>query len=164
MTASPHEGGPRVGFLRRRLLLGGLFALLLLTSLWAIQSSGGGDHRHAISGAVWCGGQPLPSGTIEFLCQLRPVESSDECSDITVAIENGRFEVPQPQGLVPGLYLVKIRADCWEYIPRTVAGEDTPFCGASPSVPVQVRPEQMEFILIGVKAGREHQYHFELVK
>ncbi len=164
MTASPHEGGPRVGLLRRRLSLAGLFAVLLLTSLWAFQASSAGDHRHSISGTVICGGQPLPSGTIQFLCQLRPIEFSDESCDITVAIENGRFEVPQRQGLVPGLYLVKIRPDSSEYVPRTVAEEDIPFCGATPSVPVQVKPEQLDFILIGVKAGREHQYHFELIK
>lgn len=145
-------------------LLGGLGVL----ALWSLTGYRGlanaSDARLPISGTVAYQGQPLSSGTIEFVAQIVPVEVADECGAITVAIEDGRFEVPQRQGLVPGLYLAKIRTDSGVHAGRTSPEEEPLACVAPPSVPVRVKLEQREFILITVKKGRQHEYQFELVE
>jgi hypothetical protein len=59
--------------------------------------------RQAVSGSVTLKGQPLPQGTIQFL----PATDKQPTAG-AVEIKDGKYSLPQEQGLVPGPYKVMI--------------------------------------------------------
>ena len=67
---------------------------------------GGGDAggRLAVSGTVHYKGEPVQTGSIEFV--PHPGVKTQSGSPIT----NGRFSIPKDKGLEPGAYTVKISA------------------------------------------------------
>jgi hypothetical protein len=62
-----------------------------------------GADRLAVKGTVNFEGKPLPKGTIEFASEDRANPSMSGAP-----IEDGKFEIAQPQGLKAGKYLVRI--------------------------------------------------------
>jgi len=78
-----------------------LFLLLIasLPALLGCQPDTGG--RAGVSGTVTLGGQPLESGTIQFV-------SADGSQMSGATITAGKYEVPAEQGLLPGTYTVRV--------------------------------------------------------
>lgn len=60
--------------------------------------------RVAVSGTVKLAGQPLKDGTVSF----EPLDGQD--SRATATVTNGAFDIPQPTGLQPGKYLIRVSA------------------------------------------------------
>jgi hypothetical protein len=90
--------------LRRAVDLRGLIAVAAL----ALSGCGGaGDElpREPISGTVTFDGRPLASGTI----QLQPATGRESVASGGMVTE-GRFNIPRPEGPVPGKYSVAIFA------------------------------------------------------
>jgi hypothetical protein len=60
--------------------------------------------RKAVSGTVTFKGAPLNNATIRFL----PAAESTATSQATASIDDGKYELPASQGLMPGKYQVSI--------------------------------------------------------
>jgi hypothetical protein len=84
--------------------------IAILLVLAAVLPGGCGDDaggRLAVSGMVTIKGKPVEAGMIEFT----PAAGSSGGGTYTpsgAVIENGRYEIPRKQGLVPGKYKVSI--------------------------------------------------------
>ena len=82
--------------------------LQLVGVVWILTPTGCGGPgdglpRQAVSGSVTLKGQPLPQGTIQFL----PTTDKQPTAG-AVEIKDGKYSLPQVQGLVPGSYKVMI--------------------------------------------------------
>jgi hypothetical protein len=78
----------------------GLCAALVVLAGCSDQYKG----RSAISGKVQLKGQPIKEGSISF----EPLEGQDTRGG--APISNGAYEIPRPNGLKPGKYLVRVTA------------------------------------------------------
>jgi hypothetical protein len=90
-----------------------LFAAM---SVAIVGLAGCGDNplgRRALSGSVTLDGSPLESGNIEFA----PLDAASVSSGAN--IQQGRFDVPELQGVPPGKYRVRIFAAQAAGAPRT---------------------------------------------
>lgn len=96
---------------------------LLLVLQAGCQESNG---RLAVAGSVQFQGKPLDQGTLAFhaveLANSPPaLESAAEC-----LIADGRFSLPAEQGLLPGMYLVRIRStEAFDITPEEYAAGKT---------------------------------------
>lgn len=79
-----------------------VFGLLLLTGCGSKNPSG----RVAISGKVTLDGAPLEQGSIKFEPMGAPAATGAVNSG--APIENGEYELPEENGLLPGKYRVSI--------------------------------------------------------
>ncbi len=84
----------------------GPVVLLAALSVWlATGCTNNYGGRQEVKGAVKLKGQPLDSGTIEFV----PLEG-DRATQAGAVIANGSYLIPRPSGLVPGKYRVILTA------------------------------------------------------
>jgi len=123
--------------------------MLTIVLLLAGCSSNG---RVAVSGTVSLDGKPLESGTISF----RPA-SGKSGSSSGGQIRQGRFQLAAQQGLVPGKYLVTVRA--FQSTGRTIKDGQSG----------QIVPEQAEVkyseagkLEVTVSTGEENHFDFRL--
>lgn len=87
--------------MRKPLLLG---ALLTLVSLILVGCNAS-NQKQAVSGTITFQGKPLDQGLIQF------APSSPEIPTASGAnIQNGKYQIPQDKGLLPGTYDVRISA------------------------------------------------------
>jgi hypothetical protein len=87
---------------------------LLLLSLIGCGKNGD-SQRHAISGTVLLGGEPLRTGSISF-------EPASGKTNGGAVIENGEYQIPQERGLVADTYRVRINCT----VPRQTAQQPPP--------------------------------------
>ena len=83
-------------------------ALAILVLGWValcLPGCGGGGGRVEVTGTVSVDGRPLESGSINF----QPAERGSAPSSGGGVVE-GRFDLPDNKGLVPGKYRVSIKA------------------------------------------------------
>jgi hypothetical protein len=78
--------------------------LIGLATLVVAGCSDADGGRLAVSGTVKFKGETLKAGIISF----EPLDNQDTFSG--APIENGRYEIPRPQGLKPGKYRVRVSA------------------------------------------------------
>jgi hypothetical protein len=76
----------------------GFFALTLV----AVAGCGGESRHESVSGAVTLDGKPLDLASIEFRPEAGPGLA------VGSMIEGGRYQLPNPPGLAPGRYRVRI--------------------------------------------------------
>jgi hypothetical protein len=109
--------------------------------------------RHAISGMVTFQGQPLSHGTIEFMPVTDGVHTGSRIAD-------GRYEIPQEQGLPPGKYQVMISSAGPGTAPREVElpGESPPL---SPER-IPARYNAKSELTIDVTPESKGVYNFDL--
>ena len=81
----------------------GLLLSVMVAAAAAI-GCGGEPRGESVSGTVTWDGQPLEHGTIEF----DPV--AEGALPVGSLVEGGRYELPNPPGLVAGRYVVRITA------------------------------------------------------
>jgi hypothetical protein len=78
-------------------------------TLLSVAGGCGDDYgnRQAISGQVTLKGQPLDQGSISFM----PIGEAAQGEVVTrsgAVIADGKYQIPRPQGLVPGKYKVAL--------------------------------------------------------
>jgi hypothetical protein len=117
--------------------------------------------RERISGTVNFDGQPLPKGTIQF----QPASQAEGTASGGM-IDDGRFDIPQNEGPVPGKYKVQIntREDA---APALAPGE----LPGAPNVPkkrpvglIPPRYNTKTELTEEVKSGGENIFKFDLKK
>lgn len=141
-----------------------------LVILLIFGSAGCGDTAHddlprrAISGMVTFDGQPLKSGFIQF----QPA-SQTEGMAAGGRIVDGRFDVPQDQGPVPGSYKVQINS--LDEAPPPAAPVDelpgaiqVPNRRALPSRTIPPRYNAQTILTAVVKSDDNNTYEFKLEK
>lgn len=79
--------------------------LLCACGLGLCLGCGPGEQRRALSGTVTFQGRPVEQGTITFLTTTGPPGPAGGA-----LIQSGRYELPAPQGLEPGIYRVLLSA------------------------------------------------------
>ena len=80
-------------------------SVALLVCLAWIACGCGGSRRASVTGKVTIDGAPLPEGSIDFI----PVDRR-AAQTAGTRIHQGEYEIAAEQGLLPGEYLVQIRA------------------------------------------------------
>jgi hypothetical protein len=90
---------PRLGLVPPLFLTMAVAVTLLAGCGGSLTSSG-----YNVSGAVTWKNQPLDQGTIQFLPEAGPGEM------VGTEINNGQYRLPNPPGLVPGTYRVRINS------------------------------------------------------
>lgn len=115
------------------------------------QSCGLLHDRVAVTGTVQFRGQPLAKGIIRFL----PLESGLETGGAVIV--EGRYLIPMSNGLVPGLYAIKITA------PRlSSAGNDGRAESAKMTELIPFDYNQRTTLLRSVQRGRSNVMDFDL--
>jgi hypothetical protein len=123
--------------------------LVLLAGCNSVENAG-----LPIKGSVSLKGQPLDQGTILF----SPVDPNTPTST-GAPITNGKYEIPALNGLVPGMYEVRISSG----EPGTVAEEPAPGESGPPAkdrIPPQYNVETT--LRAEVKPGEENVFNYEI--
>jgi hypothetical protein len=144
--------GPRTGL-----------AVLLVAFAAGCGGDSGGPERVPVSGTVTLGGQPLPSGLIRFI----PDGATTGPASAAV-IEQGRYELSDDDGPVPGHHRVEIEAtnylefaidDEQAYAAAVTAGQ-TPL--ASNPVPMIYNRQSTLTAEVSPEVERTYDYNLQL--
>ena len=137
-------------------LLLAVTALLVGESAWSGWEPVRATDLHAISGTVTYHGQPVKRGSIRFICQVVPVENALPFTDATAPIIDGRYTVPQSEGLVPGLYLVEINVD------EVYGPSETPPAVAEGNARRVIPLSGESPVILSIKRGGPKTAHFQV--
>jgi hypothetical protein len=127
---------------------------VLATLTFTLGCSKGGDGRQAVSGTIKLKGEPIEIGTINFTAKDITVGSSSGA-----LISQGAYSIPAEQGLLPGVYIVRISAGKQTAAAVEAApGEPGPL--AEELVPAEYNANsQLEYV---VKADGQNQFDFDI--
>src|SRR5438445_4447017 len=84
-----------------------MVVLLLSAATFLAGGCDDAGDRQSVSGTVTLKGKPVEMGMIEFIPAAGMAAGGTKSGAV---IENGRYEIPKQQGLVPGRYRVTISA------------------------------------------------------
>ena len=145
-----------------------LSAPLVLVALPLLAAAGCGAEgderpREPVSGSVTFEGKPLENGTIEFQPSI-----AGESVSAGGTVAQGRFEIPQAEGPVPGKYRVAI----YDQVNTATTGSAEgggPVAGARKSLAdlrgvIPPRYNSATELTADVKAGGPNSFTFELKK
>ncbi|MDB5307394.1 MAG: hypothetical protein JWO38_1596 [Gemmataceae bacterium] len=94
---------------------------LLAAVLAPVAGCGDGLKRQGVSGTVSYKGKAIVKGTVTFA----PTQPGG-ATQVTAAIEDGQFSIPQDKGLVPGKYVLRFEAIDKVLYGAAVPGEPAP--------------------------------------
>jgi hypothetical protein len=130
--------------------------VLLCGMILAGCDGGDGLARQAVSGTATLDGQPLAQGSIQFVTAAdgdAPVMSGGSL------IRDGRYEITEDQGLVPGTYRVSINATRG----GGRSGAETPVdAGPVPQDMIPAKYNAKSTLAAEVKEGGSNQFDYDL--
>jgi hypothetical protein len=120
--------------------------------------------REPVSGSVTFDGQPLKKGTIQF----QPSSQKESVASGGMVAE-GRFEVPRPEGPVPGKYKVMIYAEGNSVSAGSAEGVSPGLSRsksepADTTAPIPARYNVQTELTAEVKSGGPNTFTFDLKK
>jgi hypothetical protein len=130
------------------------FGILPCAVLLAGCSGGDGLPRKSVSGAVTLGGQPLATGSIQYI-----PDDLEKGTPASGEIAGGKFTIPPERGPVPGQYRVVISGGA----STPVAADAAP--GASPPPardPVPARYNAATTLVAEIKADGANTFDYAL--
>jgi len=127
-------------------------ALVLLILLAGCAPDTGG--RLPVTGTISLKGQPIDQGTINF-----SAKPGTEGGFAGALIQDGKYSIPASQGLMPGIYQVRISAP----VPGTAVAETAPGESGPPAQDrVPPRYNSQTTLEFEVKAGLKNEFSFDV--
>jgi hypothetical protein len=120
-------------------------------------ATGCGDplNRQAVSGTVTYKGKPIVAGSVAFV----PIPETGPTSS-GAPIKDGKFEIPESQGLSPGKYRVRFAGTDKEVNAPAIPGS-----GPTPQPPKEILPPKhthQSTHEVEVKSGEPNTFDFNL--
>jgi hypothetical protein len=133
-------------------------ASLLVLALLVATGCDSGPKRYGVSGAVTYKDQPIESGIISFVPKGEPAPAAG------ATISDGKYEVPNSSGLLPGEYDVIISVPTAAPAKETSDEEEGPGEGGEKAT-AETLPAKYNLeteLKAVVKAGEDNEFDFHL--